>query len=95
MGPKIWVQYEEAVEAHIVYPHWWASTRSMVWNMCFCEGKMKDREVREQEKSVDYLSPGSRSATQSIMASMRSVGMVGKDMVRSSSHTFTIMFTWV
>jgi hypothetical protein len=52
---------------------------------------MKAREVRAQEESVDYLSPGSRSATQSTMASMRSVGMVGKDMGRSSSHTFTII----
>ena len=26
MGPKIWVRYEEAVEAHRVYPRWWAST---------------------------------------------------------------------
>jgi len=55
---------------------------------------MKAREVRAQEESVDALSPGSlfvglRSATQSIMASMRSVGIVGKDMVRSSSHTIT------
>ena len=30
-----------------------------------------------------------RSATQSIMASMALVGVVGKDVVRSSSHTFT------
>ena len=52
--------------------------------------------MRAQEESVDALSLGSlfvgvRSATQSIMASMRSVGMVGKDMVRSSSHTITII----
>ena len=62
-------------------------------NMCFRKGKTKAGEERAQEESVDALSPGSlsvgvRSATQSIMASMRSVG---KDMVRSSSHTITII----
>jgi len=60
---------------------------------------MKAREVRAQEESVDALSPGSlfvglRSATQSIMASMRSVGIVGQDMVRSSSHTITNNITF-
>ena len=48
--------------------------------MCFWEGKTKARELRAQEESVDALSPGSlsvgvRSATQSIMVSMTSVGM--------------------
>ena len=66
----------------------------MVWNMYFWEGKTKAREVRAQEESVDALSPGSlfagvERANWSMMTSMSSVGMVGKDMVRSSSHTFT------
>jgi len=48
----------------------------MVQNMWFWEGKTKAREVRAQEASVDALSACSwfvevRSATQSIMASMR------------------------
>jgi len=43
MGPKIWVQYEETVEAHIVYPVGGRAPRSMVWNMCFWEGKTKAR----------------------------------------------------
>jgi hypothetical protein len=61
----------------------------MVWNRCFWEGKTKAREVRAQEESVDVdevVSPGSlfvgvRRATWSMMASMSSVGMIGKDMV--------------
>ena len=51
-------------------------------NMCFWGGKTKAREVRAQEESADALGPGSlsvgvRSPTQSIMASMRSVGTYG------------------
>ena len=40
MGPEIRVRLEKAVEAHIVYHRWWAP-RSIVQNMCFCEGKTK------------------------------------------------------
>ena len=39
MGPKIWVRYEEAVEAHIVYPRWWASTEVDGVEYVFLEGK--------------------------------------------------------
>jgi len=39
MGPKIWVRYEEAVEVHIVYPHWWASTEVDGVEYVFLGGK--------------------------------------------------------
>jgi len=45
MGPKIWVRYEEAVEAHIVYPHWWASTEVDGVEYVFLGGKDEGPEI--------------------------------------------------
>ena len=54
MGPEIRVRLEKAVEAHIVYHRWQTvggrAPRSIVQNMCFCEGKTKAQEVRAQEE---------------------------------------------
>jgi len=78
--------------AHSIPPLGRRAPRSMVQNMCFWEGKAKAQEVRAQEENVGFLGPGSLFVVgekrNPVDNCLDEVG-ARKDMVRSSSHTFT------
>ena len=87
------------MEVYIVYPRWWAGAEidgvEYVYLGGEDEGTKGEGTKGEYGRLESWLCVCRGEERNPLDNGCDEVGMVGKDMVRSSSHTLAITFTWV